>query len=146
MIPIARPLLGTGEEEAVLCVLAPGQLAQRKHIAAFERRFAELCAVQTPTSRLGHRHIYHQIAIRIPDDPRRERMMRLQWRGIGTAIHYLLGIHQQPFYKDQIDKYQCIWNLSFTQRVAKRELPYGKYNQDYAERERLNSSTMRRTH
>lgn len=46
MIPIARPLLGAEEEAAVLRVLASGQLAQGEHVAAFERRFAELCQVR----------------------------------------------------------------------------------------------------
>jgi len=43
MIPIVCPLLGSEEQEAVLRVFASGQLAQREHVAAFERRFAEVC-------------------------------------------------------------------------------------------------------
>ena len=46
MIPIARPLLGGEEKEAILRVLLSGQLAQGENVAAFERRFAELCQVQ----------------------------------------------------------------------------------------------------
>src|SRR5437762_11698672 len=46
MISIARPLLGDEEKEAVLEVLTSGQLAQGERVAAFERRFAELCQVQ----------------------------------------------------------------------------------------------------
>src|SRR6266849_3140748 len=46
MISIARPLLGVEEEEAVLRVLASGQLAQGEHVAAFEQRFAEVCHVR----------------------------------------------------------------------------------------------------
>ena len=46
MIPIARPLVGTEEAEAILQVLTSGQLAQGERVAAFERRFAELCQVQ----------------------------------------------------------------------------------------------------
>src|SRR3989442_7080298 len=46
MIPIARPILGSEEQEAVLRVLASGQLAQGEHVAAFERRFAEVCHVR----------------------------------------------------------------------------------------------------
>jgi perosamine synthetase len=42
MIPIASPFLGAEELEAVLRVLASGQLAQGGHSAAFEKRFAEL--------------------------------------------------------------------------------------------------------
>ncbi len=43
MIPIAHPLLGVEEQEAVLRVLTSTQLAQGEHVAAFERRFAEVC-------------------------------------------------------------------------------------------------------
>src|SRR5579859_7097259 len=46
MIPIARPLLGSEEIEAVLRVLTSGQLAQGECVAAFERRFAEVCHVR----------------------------------------------------------------------------------------------------
>ncbi len=46
MISIARPFLGIEEEAAILQVLASGQLAQGEQVAAFERRFAEVCQVQ----------------------------------------------------------------------------------------------------
>jgi dTDP-4-amino-4,6-dideoxygalactose transaminase len=45
LITIAQPLLGSEEREAVLRVLLSGQLAQGEHVAAFERRFADLCQV-----------------------------------------------------------------------------------------------------
>jgi perosamine synthetase len=43
MIPVAQPLLGSEEFEAVLTVLKSGQMAQGEQVAAFERSFAELC-------------------------------------------------------------------------------------------------------
>jgi perosamine synthetase len=46
MILIACPLLGPEEEIAIHRVLASGQLAQGEHVAAFERRFAEVCQVR----------------------------------------------------------------------------------------------------
>jgi dTDP-4-amino-4,6-dideoxygalactose transaminase len=46
IIPIAHPLLGAEEQEAVLQVLVSGHLAQGEHVAAFEKRFAELCQVR----------------------------------------------------------------------------------------------------
>ncbi len=46
IIPIAYPLLGAEEEAAILRVLASGQLVQGEHVAAFEKRFAELCQVE----------------------------------------------------------------------------------------------------
>ncbi|MBI3964751.1 MAG: DegT/DnrJ/EryC1/StrS family aminotransferase [Chloroflexi bacterium] len=45
MIPIAQPLVGEAEKQAVLAVLDSGLLAQGEQVAAFEREFAELCGV-----------------------------------------------------------------------------------------------------
>lgn len=42
MIPISKPLLGPEEHQAVIEVLASGQLAQGPRVAEFERRFAAL--------------------------------------------------------------------------------------------------------
>lgn len=46
MIAIASPLMGNEEKQAVLDVLASGQLAQGSRVAAFEQRFAEMCRVR----------------------------------------------------------------------------------------------------
>lgn len=46
MIPIAYPLLGVEEGNAVLEVIMSGQLAQGERVAAFECRFADLCLVK----------------------------------------------------------------------------------------------------
>ncbi len=45
-IPIARPYIGQEEQEAVLRVMASGQLAQGKEVAAFEAEFAQACGVR----------------------------------------------------------------------------------------------------
>ncbi|HKP51050.1 MAG TPA: DegT/DnrJ/EryC1/StrS family aminotransferase [Chloroflexia bacterium] len=46
MIPIARPMIGDEEKEAVLRVLDSGQLAQGSVVAEFEAAFAEYCGVK----------------------------------------------------------------------------------------------------
>src|ERR1700730_11199916 len=46
MISIARPVFGLEEEAAIQRVLPSGQLAQGEHVAAFERRFADVCQVR----------------------------------------------------------------------------------------------------
>ncbi len=43
MIPIAKPLMGEEEKQAVLEVLDSGVLAQGPRVAAFEKAFAEMC-------------------------------------------------------------------------------------------------------
>lgn len=66
-IPIAHPLFGVEEEDAVLAVLRSGQLAQGERVAAFEKRFAELCqmpeaiAVSSGTAALHLALIAHEI-------------------------------------------------------------------------------------
>jgi perosamine synthetase len=54
--------------------------------------------VQTPVERPGCRHVYHQYTIKIPSK-RNEFMTELRARGVDTAIHYPIPIHQQPFYR-----------------------------------------------
>jgi len=46
MIPIARPLIGEEEKQAVLAVLESGQLAQGEVVEQFERAFAAYCGVR----------------------------------------------------------------------------------------------------
>jgi dTDP-4-amino-4,6-dideoxygalactose transaminase len=45
MIPIAKPMIGTEEKQAVLEVLGSGMLAQGPTVKAFEESFAEMCDV-----------------------------------------------------------------------------------------------------
>ena len=47
MIPIARPVMGDEEREAVWAALASGSLAQGPRVAELERRFAEMVGVRT---------------------------------------------------------------------------------------------------
>jgi len=46
MIPIAKPLMGEEEREAVIAVLESGMLAQGPKIEEFERAFAAMCGVR----------------------------------------------------------------------------------------------------
>jgi dTDP-4-amino-4,6-dideoxygalactose transaminase len=94
---------------------ALGQVQLEKLEQFTERRIANAAflteylggSVQTPIARPGYRHVYHQYTIRVPDD-RDEWQRRLHARGIGTAVHYPLAIHQQPFYKEHIEAFRCI--------------------------------------
>jgi dTDP-4-amino-4,6-dideoxygalactose transaminase len=63
--------------------------------------------VQTPVTRPGCRHVYHQYTIRVPGH-RDEWADRLLARGIGTAIHYPCPIHLQPFYREALEKFRIV--------------------------------------
>jgi dTDP-4-amino-4,6-dideoxygalactose transaminase len=56
-------------------------------------------SVTTPPARPGDRHVYHQYTVRIARD-RDGVQARLQERGVGSAIHYPIPIHQQPIMRD----------------------------------------------
>ncbi|MDQ2714982.1 MAG: DegT/DnrJ/EryC1/StrS family aminotransferase [Chloroflexota bacterium] len=60
-------------------------------------------SAQTPVVRPGYRHVYHQYTIRVPEQ-RDEWMLKLRERGIATAVHYPLAVHQQPFYRELVGK------------------------------------------
>jgi dTDP-4-amino-4,6-dideoxygalactose transaminase len=54
--------------------------------------------VQTPITRPGYRHVYHQYTIRVPSN-RNECVQKLHAHGIDTTVHYPIPIHQQPYYR-----------------------------------------------
>jgi perosamine synthetase len=64
-------------------------------------------SVQTPVTRQGYRHVYHQYTIRVPGN-RDVWATHLRDRGVGTAVHYPLAIHQQPYYRERPDTFQCV--------------------------------------
>ncbi len=73
-------------------------------------------AVQTPISRPGHHHVYHQYTIRVSGN-RDEWVTKLRARGIATGVHYPIPIYQQPFYRDSVSRF----------RITR---PDGKVNKD----------------
>lgn len=84
-------------------------LAQMEKLPRFtEQRIVNAAAltgalgerVQTPVTRPGHHHVFHQYTIRVLND-RDGWARRLRERGVGTGVHYPLPIHMQPFYQQQ---------------------------------------------
>ena len=45
-IPIARPLIGEAEKEAVMAVMDSGMMAQGPRVAEFEKAFAQFCGAK----------------------------------------------------------------------------------------------------
>ncbi|HWQ66608.1 MAG TPA: DegT/DnrJ/EryC1/StrS family aminotransferase [Methanospirillum sp.] len=55
-------------------------------------------------------HVYHQYAIRVSEDSgtnRDEFAHTLNSRGVGTAVHYPIPIHEQPVFKNKISGSLC---------------------------------------
>jgi dTDP-4-amino-4,6-dideoxygalactose transaminase len=64
-------------------------------------------ALQTPVSRPGYRHVYHQYTIRVPDSDKRDHWATgLYERGVGTGIHYPTPIYRQPFYRESLSRFR----------------------------------------
>jgi dTDP-4-amino-4,6-dideoxygalactose transaminase len=70
---------------------------RRRNAAILNRGLAGISGVVTPRELPGYRHVYHQYTIRLEHDRDRFRN-RLRELGIGSAIHYEVPVHRQPFY------------------------------------------------
>jgi dTDP-4-amino-4,6-dideoxygalactose transaminase len=70
-------------------------------------------AVRIPGVAAGAQHVYHQYVIRAHE--RADLMAWLRERGIATAIHYPIPVHQQPAYADRLP---VPHTLQATERLA----------------------------
>ena len=71
-------------------------LESRRSLAGLYNQLLADTSVITPVEPQGYRHIYHLYVIRAQDRDGLQAM--LKENGIGTAIHYPIPVHQQPFY------------------------------------------------
>jgi dTDP-4-amino-4,6-dideoxygalactose transaminase len=77
--------------------LEKGNELRRSHAALYDRTFAGVERVVTPTEAAGFRHVYHIYAICVQE---RDEVMRfLGSKGIGCGIHYPVPIHLQEAYR-----------------------------------------------
>jgi perosamine synthetase len=59
---------------------------------------ANLRGVTVPAVPEGHRHVFHQYTIRVPDGRRDALQEHLQAHGIGSGVYYPVPIHKQTYY------------------------------------------------
>ncbi len=76
--------------------LFPEEIKQREQVAA---RYSEQLQplVQTPTLREGNTSVFAQYTIEVPERDAVQAMLRE--RGIPTAVHYPVALHEQPVFK-----------------------------------------------
>jgi len=80
------------------------QKRRREVVAAYEKGFGELLAIQLPIERPEVESSWHLYVIRL--NPGRINIDRnafieeLKIRNIGTSVHYL-PVHMHPFYRDK---------------------------------------------
>ncbi|MGH7762909.1 MAG: DegT/DnrJ/EryC1/StrS family aminotransferase [Candidatus Dormibacteraceae bacterium] len=70
---------------------------RRRNAGVLTRGLAGVPGIVTPHEREGFRSVYHQYTIRVEHDRARFRE-RLRELGVGTAVHYEVPVHRQPFY------------------------------------------------
>jgi dTDP-4-amino-4,6-dideoxygalactose transaminase len=75
-----------------------GWIEARRRNAALYTEFLADNDVVTPAETLGATHVYHLYVIRTAQRDGLQAYLRQQ--GIGTAIHYPVPVHLQPFYAD----------------------------------------------
>jgi len=83
--------------EAKLPHLAEWSSKRRAHAAYYDRAFADVPEVRTPTIDEGNESIYNQYTIRA--DRRDGLQAHLKGKGIGSAIYYPLPLHLQPCFQ-----------------------------------------------
>lgn len=71
---------------------------RRDHALRYDRAFADLSGVLTPTVADGGRHVFHIYAARVRD--RRDLIRALEAKEIGCGIHYPVPIHLQEAYRN----------------------------------------------
>ena len=49
----------------------------------------------------GHRHVFHQYTIRVPDGRRDAVLEGVRERGVGTGVYYPVPVHKQRVYVEQ---------------------------------------------
>ena len=70
---------------------------RRRNASVLDEGLAGVSGVVTPRERRGYRHVYHQYTVRVERD--RDRFQqRLGELGVGSAVHYALPVHRQPYY------------------------------------------------
>jgi perosamine synthetase len=84
--------------------------ARREENARYLSSHIRHSGILTPRCMPDVQHVFHQYVLRVlPDFPlkRSELVTLLAEKGIGTAIHYPIPIHQQPVYRNEHDTPSC---------------------------------------
>ena len=77
--------------------------------------------IRIPFASPEAKHVYHQYVIRVEDDfpmTRDELMLYLSSKGIGSAVHYPIPLHKQPFFAEMNKD----THLPISEECAKRVL------------------------
>ena len=73
---------------------------RRKNAAEYNKLFAEIPGVKTPSEADYTRHVYHQYTIRVLNHKRDEVHAKLSEAGVMTMIYYPVPAHKLPVYEN----------------------------------------------
>ena len=82
---------------AKMVSLSSWSTARRKNAAYYDKAFADLDDVRTPTIDPANESIYNQYTLRVAR--RDDLQIHLKEKGIGSAIYYPLSLHLQPCFE-----------------------------------------------
>jgi dTDP-4-amino-4,6-dideoxygalactose transaminase len=82
---------------AKMVSLSSWSTARRKNAAYYDKAFADLDDVRTPTIDPTNESIYNQYTLRVAR--RDDLQIHLKEKGIGSAIYYPLSLHLQPCFE-----------------------------------------------
>ena len=82
---------------AKMVSLSSWSSARRKNAAYYDKAFADLDDVRTPTIDPANESIYNQYTLRVAR--RDDLQIHLKEKGIGSAIYYPLSLHLQPCFE-----------------------------------------------
>lgn len=110
---------------------------RRRNAQRLNEGLAGIEGIRTPTTTEGGEHAWHQYCIVVDESSyghdRDTLMGKLKERGIGTAIHYPRGMHQQPVYEELYGKIELpvseelcgtILALPVHQGVSEKDVDY----------------------
>jgi perosamine synthetase len=84
--------------------------AKRQNTASYYNDHITGSGIETPVVAADRTHVYHQYVIRVTEECRltRDKLgVALRDKGIGTAVHYPVPLHRQPFFGECAKKGSC---------------------------------------
>lgn len=118
MIPIAKPLIGKEEEQAVLDVLKSGELAQGKKVEEFEKNFAEYCNVKYAVAVSSGTAALH-IALMAMGIKEGDEVITTPFSFIATA-NCILYVNAKPVFADIDEKTFNISPNSIIEKITNK--------------------------
>jgi perosamine synthetase len=94
-------------------------IRRRKNAEYFDSHLS-VKGLITPVVAKGMHHVYHQYVVRLTNEfpmKRADFMEYLKVKGIGTAVHYPIPIHHQPFYARADEPDSCPISTSLAASV-----------------------------